>query len=245
MQIKCYAYVKTQFCYFFTNQQFSVFKKLTERNSQYYISNSIFEKHNRYGTKHFKRQQSGKRKKTQVPQFQKKSRNSPEAGYLFRKKVCIRLRHRGTDRHQDLEDGGAKLTEILKNDVSIDSIYNAAKVGISMDNILDTLDLSEKIRRDSNDGKNKIDVMFSGNALKGRWCAKFVANRHKEFKVRELLYGSRHKGWLYIGNGIAMIASDLSADVIRRMFPQRQYKYHFVFDQSSKTDEGEFENNGK
>jgi hypothetical protein len=29
------------------------------------------------------------------------------------------------------------------------------------------------------------------------------------------------------------------------MFPQRQYKYHFVFDQSSKTDEGEFENNGK
>ena len=145
----------------------------------------------------------------------------------------------------DLEDGGAKLTEILKNDVSIDSIYNAAKVGISMDNILDMLDLSEKIRRDSNDGKNKIDVMFSGNALKGRWCAKFVANRHKEFKVRELLYGSRHKGWLYIGNGIAMIASDLSADVIRRMFPQRQYKYHFVFDQSSKTDEGEFENNGK
>ena len=145
----------------------------------------------------------------------------------------------------DLEDGGAKLTEILKNDVSIDSIYKAAKVGISMDNILDMLDLSEKIRRDSNDGKNKIDVMFSGNALKGRGCAKFVANRHKEFKVRELLYGSRHKGWLYIGNGIAMIASDLSADVIRRMFPQRQYKYHFVFDQSSKTDEGEFENNGK
>lgn len=139
----------------------------------------------------------------------------------------------------DLEDGGAKLTEVLKNDVSIDSIFNAAKVGVSMDNILYMLDLTEKIHRDINDGKSQIDVMFSGNALKGRWCAKFVANRHKEFNVRELLYGSRHKGWLYIGNGIAMIASDLSADVIRRIFPQRQYKYFFVFDQSSETGKGE------
>ena len=186
-------------------------------------------------------------KKPKYPNFRKNLEILQKLGIYSERKFAsdFDIEERTAINNLDLEDGGAKLTEILKNDVSIDSIYNAAKVGISMDNILDMLDLSEKIRRDSNDGKSQIDVMFSGNALKGRWCAKFVANRHKEFKVRELLYGSRHKGWLYIGNGIAMIASDLSADVIRRMFPQRQYKYHFVFDQSSKTDEGEFENNGK
>ena len=187
------------------------------------------------------------KKKTKYPNFRKNLEILQKLGIYSERKFAsdFDIEERTAINNLDLEDGGAKLTEILKNDVSIDSIYNAAKVGISMDNILDMLDLSEKIRRDSNDGKNKIDVMFSGNALKGRWCAKFVAIRHKELKVRELLYGSRHKGWLYIGNGIAMIASDLSADVVRRIFPQRQYKYFFVFDQSSKTGEDEFENNGK
>lgn len=139
----------------------------------------------------------------------------------------------------DLEDGGMKLEEILKSGTPIDAIYNAANAGVDMDNILDMLALSEKIQRDIKDGKSKVDVMFCGDARKGRWCANFIASRHQELKVRELLYSSRHSGWLYIGNGLAMIASDLTADVIKRIFPQRQYKYIFVFDQPSKAGEVE------
>lgn len=137
----------------------------------------------------------------------------------------------------DLEDGGTKLAEILKSGISIDTVYSAANAGVNIDGILDMLDLSEKIRNDINDSKSKVDVMFSGNARKGRWCANFVANRHKELKVRELVYSSRHSGWLYIGNGIAMIASDLSADAIKRIFPQRQYKYIFALGQTFETGE--------
>lgn len=139
----------------------------------------------------------------------------------------------------DLEDGGKKLAEILKSGISIDTIFSAANVGVSMDGILDMLDLLEKIQRDIKVGKSKVDVMFSGNALKGRWCANFVANRHQELNVRELLYSSRHSGWLYIGNGLAMITSDLSADVIKRIYPQRQYKYIFAFDQPSEAGKGD------
>lgn len=137
----------------------------------------------------------------------------------------------------DLEDGGTKLAEILKSGISIDTVYSAANAGVNIDGILDMLDLSEKIQRDIKDGKAKVDVMFSGNARKGRWCANFLAKRHKELKVRELVYSSRHMGWLYIGSGLAMIASDLSADVIKRIFPQRQYKYIFGFAQTSEADE--------
>ena len=189
----------------------------------------------------------GNEKNAKYPNFLKNLEILQQNGIYTERRFAsdFDIEERTAINNLDLEDGGAKLTEILKNNVSIDSIYNAAKVGINMGNILDILDLTEKINRDINNGKFKIDVMFSGNALKGRWCANFVANRQKEFKVRELLYGSRHKGWLYIGNGIAMIASDLSADVIKRIFPQRQYNYYFVFDQSSETGEGEFENNGK
>ena len=139
----------------------------------------------------------------------------------------------------DLEDGGTKLGEILKSGISINTIFNAANAGVDLDGILDMLALSEKIQRDIKDGKTKVDVMFCGNARKGRWCANFVASRHQEIKVRELLYSSRHSGWLYIGNGLAMIASDLSADVIKRIFPQKQYKYIFAFDQPSGTSESE------
>ena len=139
----------------------------------------------------------------------------------------------------DLEDGGMKLAEILKSGVPIDTIFDSANAGVNMDGILDLLDLSEKIQRDFNDGKSKVDVMFCGNARKGRWCANFVANRHKELKVRELLYSSRHSGWLYIGNELSMIATDLSADAVKRIFPQKQYTYIFVFDQPSKTGEGD------
>ncbi len=139
----------------------------------------------------------------------------------------------------DLEDGGTKLGEILKSGISIDTIYNAANAGVSMDDILAMLDLSEKIQRDIKEGKSKVNVMFSGNARKGRWCANFVASRQKELKVRELLYSSRHSGWLYIGNGLAMITSDLSADVIKRIYPQRQYKYIFAFDQPSEAGKGD------
>ncbi|MCR5065594.1 MAG: hypothetical protein K6A67_07445 [Bacteroidales bacterium] len=189
----------------------------------------------------------GNEKKLKYPNFFKNLEILQQNGIYTERRFAsdFNIEERKAINNLDLEDGGAKMTEILKSDVSIDTIYNAAKVGINMDNILDMLDLTEKIHRDINDGKSKNDVMFSGNALKGRWCAKFVANRHKEFKVRQLLYSTRHKGWLYIGNGITMIASDLSADVIKRIFPQRQYKYYFVFDQSSETGEGEFENNGK
>jgi len=129
----------------------------------------------------------------------------------------------------DLEDGGTKLAEVLKSGISIDTVYSAANAGVNLEGIMDMIDLSEKIQRGKDD-KSKVDVMFCGNARKGRWCANFVANRHKELKVRELVYSSRHSGWLYIGNGITMIASDLSADAIKRIFPQRQYKYIFAFD---------------
>ena len=106
-------------------------------------------------------------KKTKYPNFRKNLEILQKLGIYSERKFAsdFDIEERTAINNLDLEDGGAKLTEILKNDVSIDSIYNAAKVGISMDNILDMLDLSEKIRRDSNDGKNKIDVMFSGNAL--------------------------------------------------------------------------------
>ncbi len=155
------------------------------------------------------------------------------------------LEERAAVNSLDLEDGGTKLGEILNSGIPIDTIYNAANAGVSMDDILDMIDLSEKIQRDIKEGESKVDVMFGGNALKGKWCANFVANRSNGLKVRELLYSSRHRGWLYIGNGLAMIASDLSADVIKRIYPQRQYKYIFAFDQSSEAGEGELENKGE
>lgn len=155
------------------------------------------------------------------------------------------LEERAAVNSLDLEDGGTKLGEILKSGISIDTIYNAANAGVNMDGLLDMLDLSEKIQRDIKVGKSKVDVMFSGNARKGRWCANFVASRQKELKVRELLYNSRHSGWLYIGDGLAMIASDLSADVIKRIYPQRLYRYIFAYDQPSGAGEGELENKGE
>ena len=149
------------------------------------------------------------------------------------------LEERAAINSLDLEDGGKKLAEIRKNGISIDTILDAANAGVNMDGILNMIDLSEKIQRDIKEGKSKVDVMFCGNARKGRWCANFVASRQKELKVRELLYSSRHSGWLYIGNGLAMITSDLSADVIKRIYPQRQYKYIFAFDQPSEAGKGD------
>lgn len=149
------------------------------------------------------------------------------------------LEERAAINSLDLEDGGKKLAEIRKNGISIDTILDAANAGVNMDGILDMLNLSEKLQRDINDSKSKVDVMFCGNARKGRWCANFVASRHNEFKMRELQYNTRHRGWLYLGNGLAMIASDLSADVIKRIYPQRQYKYIFAFDQPSGAGEDE------
>ena len=60
MQNKCYTCVKVLKCQVAVNQVFDVFEFRTQRNSQYNITYSIFEKRNRYGTEHHKRQQSGK-----------------------------------------------------------------------------------------------------------------------------------------------------------------------------------------
>jgi hypothetical protein len=149
------------------------------------------------------------------------------------------LEERAAINSLDLEDGGLKLAEILKSGISIDTILDAAKIGVSMEDIQAMLGLSEEIQRDIKDGKSKVDVMFCGSALRGRWCANFVANRHKELKMRELQYSTRHSGWIYLGNGLAMIASDLSADVVKRIYPQRQYKYIYAFAQPSEAGEDE------
>ena len=176
-------------------------------------------------------------KPAKYPNFFKNLEILQQNGVYTERKFAsdFNLEERAAINSLDLEDGGKKLAEILKNGISSDTILDATNAGLSMDDILDMLDLSEKLQRDINDGKSKVDVMFCGNALRGRWCANFVANHCKELKMRELQYSTRHRGWLYLGNGLAMIASDLSADVIKRIYPQRQYKYIFAFGQTSET----------
>ena len=176
-------------------------------------------------------------KPAKYPNFFKNLEILQQNGIYTERKFAsdFNLEERAAINSLDLEDGGKKLAEIRKNGIPIDTILDAANAGVNMDGLLDMLDLSEKIQRDIKVGKSKVNVMFSGNARKGRWCANFVASRQKELKVRELLYSSRHSGWLYIGDGLAMIASDLSADVIKRIYPQRQYKYFFVFDKEPQT----------
>lgn len=178
-------------------------------------------------------------KPAKYPNFFKNLEILQQNGIYTERKFAsdFNLEERAAINSLDLEDGGKKLAEICKNGISIDTILDAANAGVNMDGILDMLNLSEKIQCGIKNGNAKVDVMFSGNARKGRWFANFVAKRHKELKVRELVYSSRHSGWLYIGNGLAMIASDLSSDAIKRIFPQRQYKYIFSFDQTSETDE--------
>lgn len=181
------------------------------------------------------------KKPSKYPNFVRNLEILRQNGFFAEKKYAsdFEIEDRATINALNLEDGGVKLVELLKKGISFGAIYSAADYGVSIGMILELLDLSQKIKRDIESGKAPIDVMFSGNARKGSWCAYFLAICLKELNVRELLCSSRYKGWLYLGDGISMIASNLSADVIKRIFPQRKYKYIFVFDQSSEAGEDE------